>query len=208
MTLAGIVVAHISHALSILVLYEMSRKVFQSNPRATQIALVSASLHIISPAGLFLSAPYAESPYALLQMCGYYCYLDARLDTASGLSLTRELKVITSGILLGLATTFRGNGLLNGILFAYDTVEYGLQLNWTPGNLAILWKLVSIIIAGLCTALGTVVPQYLAYQEYCSGRKTGEDRPWCSRTIPSIYAFVQAEYWYVCSYHSKELTLD
>jgi phosphatidylinositol glycan class V len=50
-------------------------------------------------------------------------------------------------------------------------------------------------------ALGTVVPQAVAYRRFClSGSGDGEGkevREWCVRWVPSIYAFVQAYYWYV-----------
>ena len=166
-----------------LVLYALSTEILDGIPKA---AFVSAALHIFSPAGIFLSAPYAESPFALLQIAGYYSYVRSRKH---GGSLLGNMETIFSGVLFGAATTLRSNGLLNGILFAWDAVECGIDL---LQNRAMMRKLTVVVIAGLLNVLGTAVPQYLAYQEYCSETMA---RPWCNGIVPIIYAWAQSHYW-------------
>jgi phosphatidylinositol glycan class V len=53
-------------------------------------------------------------------------------------------------------------------------------------------RLFAAIVGGLSVAAGSIVPQYLAWDIYCN---TELSRPWCSRLLPSIYAFVQEAYW-------------
>lgn len=181
--------AHVSHLLSVLILYALSKEILDSAPKA---AFVSAALHIFSPAGLFLSAPYAESPFALLQISGYYFYVRSRKRRAAGGAFWGHVEAVVSGVLFGLATTLRSNGLLNGTLFAWDAVEYGIALLKTRFTVQVLQRLTPVVMAGLFVLLGTALPQYIAYQEYCSRTAV---RPWCNGIVPSIYAWVQSHYW-------------
>ncbi|KAI9745552.1 MAG: ER membrane glycoprotein subunit of the GPI transamidase complex-like protein [Claussenomyces sp. TS43310] len=73
-SLIGIAIAHASHGLSVLVLYGFTRRIFPDGEATRKLAFVTALLHIISPAGLFLSAPYGESTFALLSFVGYLVF--------------------------------------------------------------------------------------------------------------------------------------
>ena len=57
-------------------------------------------------------------------------------------------------------------------------------------------SILSTLAAGAMVAAGYAYPQYLAYREYCAG-----DAPagavWCTDMPPSIFASIQARYWYV-----------
>lgn len=46
---------------------------------------------------------------------------------------------------------------------------------------------------GLIIGMGIAAPQVIAWKDYCT---EGNNRPWCSNTIPSIYLWVQDYYWY------------
>lgn len=107
-----------------------------------------------------------------------------------------DLLVLLSGILFGIATTFRSNGILNGMLLLEEALRclYGLKRDML--DVATLRRLIATGIGGLCVASGFLLPQYIAYSEYC--RDSGVvARPWCNRVVPSIYTFVQDHYWYV-----------
>lgn len=182
---AGIAVANVAHLAAALVLYHLGLVVW----RDPTLALVAALLHVLSPAGLFLSAPYAESSFALLSFSGYLLFaLGCR---AEGRPARRDLYTILAGVLFGLATAFRSNGILNGIPFAWEVVRHLPRLSQRPTDT--LRRLVALGVGGVAVAAGSLGPQAVAYLRFCSG--TSEPRPWCQGYAPSIYTFVQQHYW-------------
>ncbi|PVH89899.1 glycosyltransferase family 76 protein [Cadophora sp. DSE1049] len=188
--LVAICIAHLSHLLSVLALFGLTRALFFNY--SVTFAFKAASFHIISPAGLFLSSPYAESSCALLSFTG--CLLFTRSIVHKGPNTaSHDLLVLLSGICFGTATTFRSNGILNGLLLleeafrALFALKDGLQFSTFR-------RLLATGLGGLIVGAGFLIPQYIAYSEYCGGADT-DMRPWCQRSIPSIYTFVQDYYW-------------
>ena len=171
------------------------------NPDASSIstrkfAFLAAFLHIISPAGLFLSTPYAESPFSFFNFAGFFLYTKSSQIRLEGKDGTSNILLATSGITFGLASTFRSNGLLSGLIFCYEVINAALTLSRPHNFSANLRRLSAVLLAGSLMAIGTIIPQYLAYREYCVDvEATGERRPWCSKWVPSIYAWVQQIYW-------------
>ncbi|KAI6581340.1 hypothetical protein MCOR04_005514 [Pyricularia oryzae] len=192
--MVGVMVAHVSHLLSSLALFWLGALVLGDQRQA----LVAACLHVLSPAGLFLSAPYAEAGFSYLSFFGLYLFAVSQSPDAAayGGELKKDGAVLVSGFLLGRATTFRTNGLLNGVPFAYAFCRDCLRFLSAP-SLAGLRRVVVLGVAGLCIAAGSVWPQAVAYTRYCGEPLAeGLSRPeWCSQTIPSIYSFVQRRYW-------------
>lgn len=197
--MVGVMVAHVSHLLSSLALFWLGALVLGDQRQA----LVAACLHVLSPAGLFLSAPYAEAGFSYLSFFGLYLFAVSQSPDAAayGGGLKKDGAVIVSGFLLGRATTFRTNGLLNGVPFAYAFCRDCLRFLAAP-SLAGLRRVVVLGVAGLCIAAGSVWPQAVAYTRYCGDSLAeGLSRPeWCSQTIPSIYSFVQRRYWSVWAF--------
>ncbi|KAI1763870.1 glycosyltransferase family 76 protein [Hypoxylon sp. FL1150] len=183
----GICVAHASHLLSVLVLYELGLVIWKNQ----RLAFIAALLHILSPAGLFLSAPYNESTYSLLSFVGYLFLAKGLLGQKK--TFAHDVSVVASGMWFGFATTFRSNGLLNGIPFA---VALAQELFAAP-SLSSIRRRCALIIGGLAIAAGFIIPQLVAYQTFCSASSTTELRPWCTSRLPSIYSFVQEHYWNV-----------
>ena len=195
--LAGIAVSHTSHLLSVMTLYSLTKEFFGPTPTNSLLAFISALLHIFSPAGLFLSAPCTESLFSWLHFSGYYCYVKGRKSVTAGPMLRQNMHVVLAGLLLGLATMVRSNGILSGILFAYDATTYGVRLLRFQEKIEVIRKLAAVITGGMFMLFAATIPQYLAYQEYCTSTENDQIRPWCNNIIPSIYAWVQFHYWYV-----------
>lgn len=183
-----------------LFLYRIAHEITPSkHGRNQQIAFTAACLHILSPAGLFLSAPYGESVFAAAHSAGLLCYVLARKQASSTESvgtMKGAILTILSGVLIGLSTMIRSNGLLGGSIFAWDAIEYIplLPTIFRERNWSSAIGLLSTILGGIFIAIGYALPQISAYQEFCT---MGNNRPWCDKALPSIYTFVQHHYWNV-----------
>lgn len=200
-SLTAILLAHFSHYLSIICLWHTARILARQDGcrfSSKAIPFTACCLHILSPAGVFLSAPYSESTFSALNMFGFWLYLEA-FSSNSRVSLSgRCMLVVAAGLSFGGATIVRSNGVLSGIPLLIDAISmtYKLLVSGDPSRS--LWEqsalLLSTVAAGLSIAAGLVFPQILAYQEYCWGP---ERRPWCLSKVPLIFSYVQSHYWHV-----------
>lgn len=188
------ILSHIAHYYSVLALYNLSANIFGSETSTQKlICFLSAALHIISPAGAFLSAPYGEPIFSFLNISGYYLYTSSLIEEHNGLVLLRDLQVLIAAVLFAIATVVRSNGILSGFLFAYDAAILAWSILTQGLSVPKFRRLAVIIVGGCVVGSSMVVPQILAYREYCIGG--GDLRPWCSWTVPSIYNWVQSFYW-------------
>jgi phosphatidylinositol glycan class V len=185
----AIVIANVSHFLSVIVLYYLTLNVF--GDKAKQLAIISAILHSVSSASAFLLAPYSESSFALLSYIGYLQLAKAIRAEKAAYSC---IFIVQAGVAFGLATTIRGNGLL----FAVCPALYFLHRLAINKQGIFSWSIFSTTIAtalsGVMVVSGMVFPQWIAYSEYCLS-----DSPavWCRRMVPSIFSWVQSHYWNV-----------
>ncbi|KAF2137013.1 glycosyltransferase family 76 protein [Aplosporella prunicola CBS 121167] len=190
--LSGICIANVAHLLSVLVLYRLVTLMLP-DPSERKTAFLTALLHVLSPAGLFLMAPYAESLFSLLSFVGMLCY--CYTTTFDGTSAVMYcLSMLASGASFGLAAVLRGNGLLNGIIFAYGLISHLASISRGEALATAFRRIICTILAGCLVGVGFILPQWIAYQRYCL-EESG--RPWCSRIPPSIYTWVQEQYWNV-----------
>lgn len=165
-------------------------------PHSRQIAFVASVLHVLTPAGLFLSAPYAEALFSLLNFSGMLLYAQMKINRPlASSSVVDDIKILTSGALFASACLVRSNGLLSGLLFLYDLTEQLLGLMSAPLRLQDCRRIVVTCVAGLTIMLGFVAPQAIAFKEFCAGPSNHPRRPWCEKTVPSIYSWVQEHYW-------------
>jgi phosphatidylinositol glycan class V len=91
-------------------------------PFKEEIGFISAALHVLSPAGLFLTAPYAESLFSLLSFLGYVFYVFSCERPSTYRDYRNDARLLASGVFFGLATTVRSNGVLAGLIFAFDVI--------------------------------------------------------------------------------------
>jgi GPI mannosyltransferase 2 len=205
----GILVANTFHLLSVVVLFRLSLLVWRNHPQTVLVSLLSAALHVVSPAGLFLSSPFAESSCALFSFAGYLLYAQS---CVSAKPLAQDGYLVLAGLLFGIATTFRSNGILNGIPFAWEVLQVlprlvsnlfstsgsGQQQKGSLTTASAVRRLLALGVGGIAVAAGSLVPQVAAYQRFCSGTSGSTEvprRPWCHGYLPSIYTFVQRHYW-------------
>lgn len=197
-SLAGVLMAHGFHFLSVHMLYQLSLCI---NPdtykwKTPKFAFLAAFLHVISPAGLFLSAPCAESPFSFLNFAGFFLYTRSHQSRSSGRDGIGNILLAASGIMFSLACMFRSNGLLSGLIFCYEAFDSAVALLLRQHLGANLRRFCAAFIAGSFMASGPITWQYVAYRKYCVDTETTDDRrPWCSKWVPSIYTWVQRYYW-------------
>jgi phosphatidylinositol glycan class V len=192
-----VAVSHISHFGAVVTLYILVQRVIPSHEIVKRrIAFTAACLHVISPAGLFLSSPYGESTFAFTAFLGVLCYIRAQehnhMHTEQS-ALPSAAWTILSGLSFAISTLMRSNGLLHGTIFLIDAF-IALRNLLATRKAAHLVQLLSIIIAGSLIAFAFALPQAIAYSEFCAASAS---RPWCTRTLPSIYSWVQKHYWNV-----------
>ncbi|THW94936.1 mannosyltransferase [Aureobasidium pullulans] len=174
---SGVIISHVAHLSSVIILYGLVHHLpIMDRKQRRKVAFVAASLHIFSTAGLFLSAPYSESLFSMLNFLGVL--LHARIPWEMPLEKYGPfylLSLLLSGACFGLATTVRSNGLFSGLVYFHHVyMLFHSRIN--------LRTIVTIVVIGISAAM------------ILSASKL---RPWCTRTLPSIYSWVQEHYWNV-----------
>lgn len=200
--LAGILLSHLSHFLAVLLLYNLTYLLIPSSPDPAKrhLAFTSACLHILSPAGLFLSAPNGESTFAFLAFLGSYSYAKAIENRYHRFADAYQLDAcwtLLAGLAFSFATLIRTNGLLSGLTFAWDLSILLPRLPQILRNrdTETITHLFATLTAGALIAASFIFPQALAYTEFCT-TEASNPRPWCHALPPSIYTYVQAHYWH------------
>jgi phosphatidylinositol glycan class V len=192
---AGIVFSNACHLLSVFALYRLAN-MMTGHQGNSGLPYVASILYIVSPAGMFLSAPYAESLFALLNFTGMLLYGRAKTPDRRNLKPTigEDSSVVASAILFVLATWVRSNGILSGLLYLFDAVICLLGMQRGENEIR---RLIVTCVSGALLGIGAMIPQYVAYRSYCVSDTGSSARPWCYKPLPSIYTWVQSHYWLV-----------
>ncbi|KAI5294984.1 ER membrane glycoprotein subunit of the GPI transamidase complex-like protein, partial [Ascosphaera atra] len=139
-------------------------------------------------------APNPEATFSLLNFSGFYAYITAlRCEGKSRPQLlSRDAAFLLAGCLFGAATLLRSNGLLSGSLFAYDAIlEADKQLR--RRRLVPSRRMLALLLGGGVIFVAFALPQAIAFMQFCGDE--GRARPWCGAAVPTIYGFVQKNYW-------------
>lgn len=114
----------------------------------------------------------------------------------SGMLFASKRRYYAASIMFTLATLFRSNGL---ILSGY--IAWGLLLEpilvdglKRPTIARLIRGLPKCLMLSLLPLAPYILHLYNGYRAFCLD--TGSQlRPWCSSRVPSIYSYVQSEYW-------------
>jgi GPI mannosyltransferase 2 len=207
---AGVALSHFAHFGSMVLIWAITHRLDQCKElKISSTAAVAALLYILSPAGIFLSAPYTESIFAFYSFLGLGVYISGRLPLRRHVNLLDPISIMLAGAVFGQATVMRSNGILAGLLYVTDALISSFRLVRDRVAATRVLRLAAIVFGGLFVGWGLVSPQYDAYIEYCFDRLPEERREWCERPLPSIFSFVQAHYWSVMpAVPAKYLTCD
>ncbi|XP_022206466.2 GPI mannosyltransferase 2 [Nilaparvata lugens] len=183
--LTSIVINFMLFVKSALVLYDLSCAVLKN----TELSYKAAILYCINPASVFFSAPYSETCYAFL--------------TFSAMLYCVENKLTISSVVNGLSSMTRSNGILN-VGFVLHKLLNNFIIHYSSKSKSFLIS-ASVIINNILTCLGSLIVsilpfcafQLFSYVKFCHESLYKNDRPWCNRTIPLAYSYVQDYYWNV-----------
>lgn len=166
--LAGVTIANVSFVLAAGALYKLTITLLPGNKR---LAFVSSIAFCLSPPAMFMSSFYTESLFAFFSF--------------TGMRWVAQRKYLYASIIWGLTSTVRSNAIVYCGFFYYDLIWIRL----IKGKNFIIGLIQSLLYT-LIAFSGFSLFQYYGYMHFCS-----LDRPWCSRSIPLLYSFVQKEYW-------------
>jgi phosphatidylinositol glycan class V len=192
---AGILLSNLAHFLSVLVLYSLSKSVTIVS-KAGYMPFIASTLHVLSPAGLFMSAPVAESLFSLFHISAMLAYCSSSRSPVDKHErhLKSDMYVLLSGALFAVACTMRSNGLFSGILYAYDLFALIFRLMSAPATAQVWRNATAVVTAGVIVLVGFLYPQIAAYRQYCR-HLHGDNPTWCNALPPSITTHVQSHYW-------------
>lgn len=196
----GVLLSNMAFVLAARQLYRLTLALFNTYGTVTpvaapnhrqrrqhvQFAYLTATLFCFNPGAMFTASMYTESLFAYLSWSGMTAWVESRKWTAA--------------LWFGLASLCRGNGVLYAGFFAYDGLMevarplliHGRDRGAVPGRWWNVGRVMLVSIVGIMVSLsGFIAFQYYGYSEFC----TRQTRPWCSRTIPLLYSFVQEHYW-------------
>ncbi|KAJ1998917.1 ER membrane glycoprotein subunit of the GPI transamidase complex-like protein [Coemansia thaxteri] len=177
LALAGVIISNASFVLAAVTLYALGRATLRSE----RLAYIAALLFAAAPSNMFMSAIYTESLFAWLVF--------------SALLLIAQRRHAWAALCLCASGLCRSNGVVYAGFFVWDLVVCSDA--WRGRRrLALALQMAHAAALVVVSALGFVAFQVYGYRTYCMLQSEGSvPRPYCSSAVPSIYSFVQAEYW-------------
>lgn len=178
----SILISNGDHFASVLVLYYLSKTIYDS-----RISYISSLMMVVSPAGVFLTTNYSENLSNLTTLLTIYLYYKAidfnNVTTRSNKSIKSIWLYLLSGIVCAFSFTVRANSLLLGILYLVDLYDFSI----IDQNLRS--SVLSIITGSILgtTFLGQNKYHYLTF---CPQRQG-----WCLNKFPSLFLYAQSHYW-------------
>lgn len=194
LVLSGLLITNGCFVLSAWLLFRLGLAVLKDQI----LAFNAARVFCLSPANIFFSTIYTESPFAA---CTFGALLLLHMD-----------RFYFSAVLFAIGSGLRSNGLVNiGFLACHVLVSTLKQIrqansaSFKPWNRAALRLMVGVIV---------VFSPFIAFQTFAvwkacdrDGQQTvcdkgqeqcavsAEPPSWCQYSIPSAYSHIQAKYW-------------
>lgn len=182
-------------------LFDLSCEVLED----IKLAYLSALFFCINPASVFFTVPYTESCFA------YF--------TFSGMLFSLQNKTLVTNLALGLSSLVRSNGIVNFGFIAHKAIKNMVHLTCNKKRGSTFY-LINMEYIKLClNAVIFFAPfllfQIYAYSKFCVEKSEISDvlkfygesnnfimphsdsSPWCNRSIPLSYSYVQNHYWNV-----------
>ncbi|KAF9977895.1 hypothetical protein BGZ73_004491 [Actinomortierella ambigua] len=161
-------------------LYRLSRQLFKDEP----FAFLSGVMYVLTPSGIFSSAIYTESTFALLTFTGMIFA-----------AKKQYLLYLLAALIWSVSSTARSNGILYAGFFFYDLV---VRMDFHRSIFYMTRQIIMAIVLSIISWTGFAAVQAYGFSLYCFNDTSVVDtRPWCAKMPPLIYTFVQSHYWNV-----------
>ena len=176
--LTAVVLNQLLFVPCVLLLYSLVKRL-----SSVRVAYASAVLLVVSPATIFLIAPYSECLFLLLSLCGLHVYERGWIAPASAL--------------FALTAATRSNGVLYLTFPCWSMLLLGHR--WWRGEVKRVRVMSYAVEIGL--SVGLILSPSIAYniwsaQPYCDPVKSPLPLPpYCHTWYPSMYSHVQQHYW-------------
>lgn len=198
LAMSGLIISLFSFLLSIVLLYVLTLKMFNSS----KMAFLSSILLILSPASIFLTAVYSESLFFLLSLSGMLCY--------------SHRWCILASIFWTLSSATRSIGIFHSGFFIYDLL---LMIIFSTSSIMLkTYKAIQKLLFVLISMSGFLIFERYGYCCTCKGSGnllfiSEKAKEWCLNSSdflipPFLYNFVQKNYWnvgFLSYYEMKQL---
>lgn len=174
--ISGLLICNAAFIASVVVMFRLSRIVLRNEVQAYRTAL----LYCITPASIFMSAIYTESPFALFSLLGLLSHFQGHDWQAS--------------LWFCLASSTRSNGSLFVGVFIFSVMHrlFDRRLRVTKCG-----ELLKATLHSLITVAPLIANQMFVFIRYCTDDPTRNQFEYCSQTIPNPYGCIQSKYWNV-----------
>eukprot|EP00127_Corallochytrium_limacisporum_P005642 Clim_evm21s210 gene=Clim_evmTU21s210 len=172
--LSGFLVNMVAFAGAAVFLYKWAITMTNGDMR---ISHLTALFFCLTPANVHFTALYTEATYCVFAFGGMYFYAIGRMWLAA--------------VMMGIAASGRGNGLILGGFFIYSALRV-LQQRGAVAPQRVVVQLVTCGVQFIIVLIPWFMFQYYGYLLYCMG---DIDPEWCSWKLPLPYRYVQAKYW-------------
>jgi len=150
--------------------------------RDERSAAVAALFFILNPASVFHAVAYTEALFTFLSFAGLY-------------ALHARGAFWPAAAAFAASSAARSNGILSAGFLLHASARRAIA-DWRAGRRG---GAAAAAARGAVGAALVVAPyawlQYSAWAAYCGPAAAGPRRPWCDGALPSVYGFVQGEYW-------------
>lgn len=178
----SILISNCCHLVSVLVLYSLSKMVFDS-----KVSYIASLMMVVAPAGVFLTTNYSENLSNLTTLLTIYLYYKAvnfnNVTTKSNKSIKSMGVYCLSGVVCAFSFTIRANSLLVGIFYLLDLYDFSIiDQDWKTS--------IQSIITGSILGSTFIGQNIHHYRTFCPQRQG-----WCLNKFPSLFQYAQSHYW-------------
>ena len=178
--LTAVLLNQLLFLLSIPLLYLLVLRL-SSSPR---LSYLSAAFFVLSPASVFLIAPYTECTFVFLSLCAFCLHERGRL--------------LPSSCVFALAAATRSNGALYAVFPTCEALQVGWQV-WRGEKRdgRGLRRVVEAGVGVLIIAVPSVLYGWWSARAYCDASSSSALTlpAYCASLLPSMYSEVQRRYW-------------